>query len=251
MKKITALLLSLLLVFSLVGCGGSDLKKDALQALKAASTAQSPDKNGNAQFDMDFTMDMMMTTAGEEPVTIGFGGNMKAIYEGGAMTQMLFVGEMTMGPLGAFDMAMFKGTDGKYYTSVMGMTSEADENSTSQFDNLLMTDDSLTEDSIKSAEKNTNADGSTTYIIVLDGKALANSQALKNQLSQTDAAESYDISDVTYQITIGKDGKPMKAGLVLSVTSAADGASSKVDIKVDIIFNSFDNVVIDVTPYES
>ncbi|MDR1564765.1 MAG: hypothetical protein LBS74_07390 [Oscillospiraceae bacterium] len=268
MKRFLALILAGVLCVSLAGCKAKeDTASKSAVITGGLTAAQSVDifkeiqavtaatgDASNLQFDADFEMLMNMKFAGNAMDTTTK-GNIKVVYTEGEIKGFLFDGKIDA--LGqSADMAMFKGSDGNYYQVQNGTKIPVDEAQIAQFVNPTASagEVSIKDEYVKSGSKYTLGED-TVYEIVLDGKALINEAGSLGSLADLEALgmkpEDINVSDMIYTYTVSKEGQPKAVKVAFAMEMETAGQKVSIETAVTMSFNSFKDVVVDISKYDS
>ena len=277
MKKNYRIFLALILVFSMVlitSCSsqGSSRKEDsfdskndersinevvtALQAFAEKIGEGDP----NRQMDADITVTDRLDASGRYSVRIS-SYHLKNVYnegsQGGLLIDGVFQIQSDIEELNSIsEMVIYMGADGSNFAVVNGEKTEPHSDflffvAVTRIPEKVAQIDS---EFIKSVSKNT-VDGITEYSLVINGEGLYNSPDLFNLFvisAFQEESERFEISDVEYVFSVDEDNNPKTSFIRVAINPIdPHGEVSYISADVSIVFNAFENVVIEEPEYKT
>lgn len=277
MKKITALLLVLVLVFSAAACSSSEptIELTPEEAAFAAYTEMfqrlSLDAGESGAYDIDFTIEIYMNFLGESVLSVSHGNMQMIVDDEHVMVVMLM--EMDMSQLGEPNvmMELFMEVDGDQVLAMRMYMDGVDysdmfppemlEDMIDEITSSAIDVPDFTYDALQSAEI-FEVDGNTEFHMILSGDELADftREAMEEQLAMFEDLGGIEIDlsfeDVLMIVVVDADDNPvsmtmdmaliMTLGGQLAELDGIDGEAMEMRMVMSMYFNGFgDNVQIE------
>lgn len=253
MKKISSVLLSVMLVLAMVGCGGEekekerDKPKDAKVLLEEATEKM----QGISSMDFSMLMDMNMEMT-DESIAMQMEMGVQVQDQGKETMKMAMPMTMKMPSQGVtMDMNMYY-TDGYYYMDMLGMKVKSPMNVAEMMegmkDGTSATD--VSTDGMKELEMEETED---SYVISFVGdteKMLEYSKSVMESMQGMSGLEGTDVTldDIKGTITIDKDGYIKEQVVDMNMTMTVEGEVVVAAITTTITYNSLGEDVQVVFP---
>lgn len=250
MKKILSVLLSVMLVLAMAGCGGGEEKekpKDAKVLLEEATEKMKDIES----MDFSMLMDMDMEMAGES-IAMQMEMDVQVQDQGKETMKMAMPMTMKMPSQGVtMDMNMYY-TEGYYYMDMLGtkmkMPMDVAEMMEGMKDGTSATD--ISTDGMMELEMEEKED---SYIISFVGdteKMLEYSKSVMESMQSMSGVEGADVTldDIKGTITIDKDGYIKEQVIDMNMTMTVEGEAVATTITTTITYNSIGEDVEVVFP---
>ncbi|WP_455718634.1 DUF6612 family protein [Anaerosporobacter sp.] len=235
MKKRLVFLLSLILVFSLIGCSkGNDSK-----STDPATIYENASKKTSELKDMDATAKMkMVMTQNEENMDISMDMDIKATDFG--TEDMKYLCNYKMSMLGMdLDMSMFY-TDGYYYVDSFGQKMKAAMDYSEVLETINGSTMQTNELSKYMKDVKTTKDGDNTVITFqLDGDKMT--EYIKDMMTDLGTAtegQSFSGIEGDVETTINKDGYFTAVKMNLTLDMEVEGETAKMNMEMDMTYNN-------------
>ncbi|MBQ8802643.1 MAG: hypothetical protein IJZ53_03270 [Tyzzerella sp.] len=258
MKKFISILLSVMLVLAMVGCGGGETKeKDEPKDPKVLLEEATEKMQGIEAMDFSMLMDMNMEMAGEE-IAMEMEMGVQVQDQGKETMKMAMPMTMKMPSQGVtMEMNMYY-TEGYYYMDMLGMKMktpmdvaemmEGVEEGTSAAD---ISTEGMTELELEEKED--------SYVISFVGdteKMLAYSEAAMASMQSMSGLEGAEVTldEIKGTITIDKEGYITEQVVDMAMTMTVEGEAVATTMTMTLTYNSIgEDVVVelpDLTEYQ-
>lgn len=244
MKKFLSVLLSVMLVLSMVGCGNGQEKepvkekpKDAKVLLEEATEKM----EGIADMDFSMLMDMNMEMAGET-VAMQMEMGVQVQDQGKETMKMAMPMTMNMPSQGVtMEMNMYY-TEGYYYMDMLGTKMKAPMDVAEMMEGMK-DGTSAADISTDGMKELTLEEKEDTYVISFVGdteKMLEYSKSVMESMQSMNGLESTDITldDITGTITLDKEGHVKEQVVDMKMTMTVEGEAVATTVKTTITYNS-------------
>ena len=225
---------------------------EALQKFSGAVGAGDPDR----QLDADVNITDRLDADGKYSTRIS-SYNIKSIYNqgviGGLLINGIFQIQSDIEELNSLsEMTIFVGPDGSNFAIVNGVKTEPHTDfmffvACTRIPEKVAEIDSSFVKSVNIEKK----EDETEYTMIIDGEGLHSSPELFNLFvisAFREESEYFVVDDATYVFSLDQDGVPKTSYIRVSITAVdQEGDEAYINADVSIVFNSFENVVIELS----
>lgn len=252
MKKILAVLLSLVMVMGLAACGqesGSE-QLTPYEVVKVAN--ERLEQAGGVAYDLDMSMKMTDPENANDTIEMAISGDvlMQKIAENDYNLAYHMTTDMSsLAPeMGELSMDMYY-TDGYMYYDMLGIKYKVAMDMKEALDTINSSNfDQIEEDVVK--EQSIQADGTGQIAkLVLDGNKMTDFvKSMSEEFAAMGEEDSMSIGDISYMVYLDDDGNITNIEMEMSFAMAVDGVGSdmKIDMSMDMNVRQTDGVEVEL-----
>ena len=236
-RKVTSVLLILIMVVAFSACGGSD-SESALDLYNNAGKKLSEADSYSATMNMDMAMDV----AGQS-MNVDTKGNIKQVGSG---DDMELETDMTTDAMGISSETKAYYKDGYYFMEVEGQKMKVKMDAAEALSQMNSSTVEIPEDAVKDSSV-TDKDGGKEVSLTLDGQKLMDeaSDMLGSMSGYDSGANDMKVGDFDVTAFIDGDGNLKSTTMKFNITMTIQGQETSVDATMEMTIDQVGGVTID------